>query len=310
MLAATPAGEAFLEELENGNKTVFAPTNEAFASVGYVEDLAEAEDLDLDSLAQVLMYHIVDEEVEESDIGVSPNTTSVETLLMSSSSDEDDDNEEEEGGASNSTETGTEFNFPSNTSVPLVLTRESEESEGFQIFNNGEPIDVTSDAVEVENLQIYTIDTIIPLPSSLEELVEEAGLTQLAGALTEYGVLEVLTGNSTTGGLTIFAPNDAAFESLGAALEELDEDAISLILQNHVINGSVVLSGDVGDIDEDAEILPLAGPAFEFSSNETGTFVTSGEATAQIIGTDYLFDGGVVHVCSTSLASSPSPILG
>jgi hypothetical protein len=34
--------------------------------------------------------------------------------------------------------------------------------------------------------------------------------------------------------------------------------------------------------------------------NDTGIFVMSGDATAQIVQTDVLFNGGVVHVSSNS----------
>jgi hypothetical protein len=35
-------------------------------------------------------------------------------------------------------------------------------------------------------------------------------------------------------------------------------------------------------------------------TNDTGVFIMSGDATAQVVGTDFLFDGGVVHVRVTS----------
>jgi uncharacterized surface protein with fasciclin (FAS1) repeats len=167
------------------------------------------------------------------------------------------------------------------------LTRLSEDEDSFVVYNNNDTISVEG-PTEVENLQVYIIDTVISLPPTLEEVVESAGLTSLAP------LLEGL--NGTEGPITIFAPNNAAFEAIASDLEGLSEEEVTAVLSNHIVNGTV-LSQDIvveGDINDAAT--PLAGPAISVTTNETGTFITSGEASAQVIGTDFLFDGGVVHV--------------
>ena len=286
LLSTTPGGAEFFEELEDGDKTVFAPTNEAFTAGGFPENFtAESSEEAVTGLGEVLLtqlvqYHIVDSDVTDDEIGVTPATTVVDTLVL--------------GGVE-----GSSIRYGDNDSVPLILTRESEDAEGFSIFNNGEPIAVNGEPTEVGNLQIYTIDQVIPLPPSLAELAESAGLTQLATVLTDAGLLEAL--NSSSGGLTIFAPNDAAFDAIASDLEGLDEETVAAVLQNHVVNGTVAFSDDIDDeddtdSDDDDQVTPLAGEAFTFSVNDTGIFVTSGNATAEIVGTDYLFNGGVVHV--------------
>lgn len=280
LLGATAEGQAFFGELEDGDKTVFAPTNEAFTAAGFPEDLSAAEDLNVESLVATLLYHIVDEDItdDDDDIGVAPNVSIVDTLLT---------------GAA-----GDAIQFPNGTSVPLILSRESADSDSFTIIGTASNVTVSSQPTEAANLQIYTIDQIIPLPQSLAEVAEGAGLTQLATVLTDSGLLEVL--NSSNSGLTIFAPNDAAFEAISEALGGLSEEQVAAVLQNHVVNGTVAFSDDVvddiNDDDNDDQISPLAGPAFTFMSNDTGIFVMSGDASAQIVQTDVLFNGGVVHV--------------
>ena len=256
-LAATPAGEEFLGLLEQGNKTVFAPSNEAFEALG--ADALE----DLDLVSELLAYHIVDQDVTELTIGVLPNNTAVETLR------------------------GEAAGFDLNVTLPLILTRPSEDEESFVIYNNNDTIAVEG-PTEVENLQVYVIDSVISLPATLEEVVESSGLTSLAP------LLEGL--NATEGPLTIFAPNDAAFEAIASDLEGLDEEQVTAILSNHIVNGTVFSEDIVVEGESDDELTPLAGPAITVTTNETGTFVTSGDASAQVVGTDLLFDGGVVHV--------------
>jgi uncharacterized surface protein with fasciclin (FAS1) repeats len=231
-LAATPAGEGFLQLLEQGNKTVFAPSNTAFEALG-----AGALD-NITLVSELLAYHIVDEDVTD-------------------------------------------------VTLPLILTRLSDDEDSFVVYNNNNTISVEG-PTEVENLQVYIIDTVISLPPTLEEVVESSGLTSLAP------LLEGL--NGTEGPITIFAPNNAAFEAIASDLEGLSEEQVTAVLSNHIVNGTV-LSQDIvveGDINDAAT--PLAGPAISVTTNETGTFITSGEASAQVIGTDLLFDGGVVHV--------------
>lgn len=284
VLAGTDGGDAFFSQLQEDDRTVFAPTNEAFTSAGFPENFSTAapEDLDVDMLRQVLLYHIVSDDVTDDTIAVSPANTVVDTLL--------------EGGANSPA-----INFGDDQSVPLVLTRESDSADGFSIFNNGEPIAVTGDATEVGNLQLYTIDQLIPLPPSLAELAESAGLTELAGALTSANLLEAL--NGSTGGLTIFAPNDAAFQAIASDIEGLDDATVATVLQNHVVNGTAAFSddidiedGDDNDDDDSDDVTPLAGEPLTFTMMDETIMVNSGDATANIVATDYIFNGGVVHV--------------
>lgn len=234
-------------------------------------------------LSQVLQYHIIEDDITDDDIAVSPAHTVKDTML--------------EGGMDS-----TLIQYGNDDSVPIVLTRESDSAEGFSIFNNGQPINVTGEAVEVGNIQLYTIDQLIPLPPSLAELAESAGLTQLAMALTNAGLLDAL--NSSSGGLTIFAPNDAAFEAIASDIAGLDDATVAAVLSNHVVNGTVATSDDIplegGDDDDDDEnnngVTPLAGEPLTFTQMDGMIMVNTGNATANIVATDYIFNGGVVHV--------------
>jgi len=155
------------------------------------------------------------------------------------------------------------------------------------VYNNNDTIPVEG-PTEVENLQVYIIDTVISLPPTLEQVVESLGLTSLAP------LLEGL--NGTEGPITIFAPNNAALEAIASDLEGLDEEQVTAVLSNHIVNGTIFSDDIIVEGDSDDEVTPLAGPGISVTTNETGTFITSGEASAQVIGTDFLFDGGVVHV--------------
>lgn len=215
LLQGTPDGQAFFDELQDDEKTVFAPTNEAFTSAGFPEDLSSAGDIDVQSLVSTLLYHIADEDItdDDGDIAVSPSRSVVDTLLTGSA--------------------GGNIQFPNGTSVPLILTRESQDSDSFTIIGTSTNVTVSGQATEAANLQIYTIDQIIPLPQSLADVAGAAGLSQFATVVSDQGLLETL--NMSTSGLTIFAPNDAAFQAISEALGGLSDEQVVAVLQNHVV---------------------------------------------------------------------------
>jgi uncharacterized surface protein with fasciclin (FAS1) repeats len=255
-LAGTPEGEEFINTLSQGDKTVFAPSNEAFAALG------EGALDDTTMVSDLLAYHIVDEDVSDDDIGVIPDNSAFDTLRMNN-----------------------------NRSTPLILTRTSGDQDQFVIYNNNDTISVEG-PTEVRNLDVYIIDQVISLPGPLETLVESAGLTSLAPLL---GGLTL-----PSGPLTIFAPINSAFEAIASDLEGLSEEQVNAVLSNHVVNGTVysedIIDDDTDGDDGDDSLTPLAGPVITVMNNSTGVFIMSGNATAQVVGTDFLFDGGVVHV--------------
>jgi uncharacterized surface protein with fasciclin (FAS1) repeats len=259
-LAGTPEGEEFINTLSQGDKTVFAPSNEAFAALG------EGALDNITAVSDLLAYHIVDEDVSDDDIGVIPDNSAFDTLRMNN-----------------------------NMSTPLILTRTSEDQDQFVIYNNNDTISVEG-PTEVQNLDVYVIAQVISLPGPLETLVESAGLTGLAPLL---GGLTL-----PSGPVTIFAPINSAFEAIASDLEGLSEEQVNAVLSNHVVNGTVysenIIDDDTDGDDGDDSLTPLAGPAITVMTNDTGVFIMSGDATAQVVGTDFLFDGGVVHVRVTS----------
>lgn len=200
------------------------------------------------------------------------------------------------GGTTNSTNGSVvALNFPNDYEVPLVLTRESNDSSTFTVFNSEPPVTISSQPIQVENLLIYPFDQIIFLPRSIDQVVQSAGLGQFGLLIDTQDLLPML--NSTNTGLTIFAPDDDAFQALSAEYGEIFGDNITLFMQNHIVNGTIVFSDDIDDdLDDDDRLTPLAGPPITFMVNGTGTFVTSGDATAQVVETDYIFNGGVIHV--------------
>jgi uncharacterized surface protein with fasciclin (FAS1) repeats len=256
-IAETPEGMALLGQLAQGNKTVFAPNDEAFAVVP--EEVSSNTTL----LTQILSYHILNNSYTPEGVQVSPMHTIARTLLQ-----------------------GGEYMLPGNRSAPVVLTRNASDATMFEIVTDSNITAMGPTAAA--NLQVYVIDEVLSLPPDLGTLAGQL-FPSLAGVIQSSGLLEALQGAE---GLTIFAPNDAAIAAIASELPNLNETSVQTILANHVINGTTAYSDRITT----ENYTSAAGSMFEFMSNDTGTYVMSGNSTAMIVQTDIIYNRGVIHV--------------
>jgi uncharacterized surface protein with fasciclin (FAS1) repeats len=256
-LANTTEGMALFTQLSQGNKTVFAPSNEAFSAV------PESVSSNTTLLAQILSYHILNDSYTPSGVQVAPAHSIARTLLR-----------------------GDQYELPGNRSAPLVLTRNSSDSEMVQII---ESANITAmGPVAAANLQVYIIDEVLALPPNLSTIATELA-PSLAGVIQ---MANLLTALENSPGLTIFAPNDAAIAAVVSTIQTLNETTVQTILANHVINGTVAYSDRITA----ENYTSAAGSPFTFMTNDTGTYVMSGDATAMIVATDAIYNKGVIHV--------------
>ena len=166
--------------------------------------------------------------------------------------------------------------------------------------NDPQVIQITS----YSNLAIYVINGILGYPGDINRTYESN--SNLAGFATFAENTDVPiwdTGDNTTKevsvsqvlygvrGLTLFVPsNDAASRDI----PQISSNATQLwaVLRNHIINGTTVYSPSLID----GTHVSAAGEDLHFSSNSTGTFVTSGNTTARIVQPDVLVKNGVFHI--------------
>lgn len=256
-IAETPEGQALLGQLAQGNKTVFAPNDEAFSAVP--EEVSSNTTL----LTQILSYHILNNTYSVEGVATSPMHTIARTLLQ-----------------------GGEYELPGNRSAPAVLSKNASDAETFFIINESN-VTATGPA-QAANLNVYIIDSVLSIPPSLMDLAGTL-FPSLAGVIQSSGLLDAL---NTQPGLTIFAPNDAAIGAIASQLPSLNETSVQTILANHIINGSVAYSDRLTE----GTYVSAAGSEFMFTSNDTGVFVMSGNASARIVQSDIIYNRGVVHV--------------
>ena len=115
-------------------------------------------------------------------------------------------------------------------------------------------------------------------------------MTSLVGALTTAELVETV---DTTPNVTIFAPNNAAFQSIGSALRNISTDDLTSVLNYHVINGTIGYSSTLSN----TTLPTLNGAEVTISVVDGEVFVNS----ARVVTPDVLVANGVVHVIDNVL---------
>ncbi|KAK4053000.1 hypothetical protein OIO90_004124 [Microbotryomycetes sp. JL221] len=254
-----------------GNKTVFAPTDEAFAQLP--ENVTSNQQL----VANTVLYHVF-----YGSYGVS-QLTEMPTIARSALNDT------------------SLVNLPGGQGQVAVLTRGSGNSSNVVV--NELTRNVTSVATApVANLIVHVIPQVLMVPGTITETLTQGNLSALAGALTSAAPQAVPLLESAPG-VTIFAPSNQAFSNVQSLIGQLNQTAIANVLLNHVINGTVVYSPQIED---GAELTSAGGQPLRFMANDTGVFVMSGNSTARIVRPNIPVANGVVHVIDGVLANPQS----
>ena len=114
----------------------------------------------------------------------------------------------------------------------------------------------------------------------------DAGLSAAAGALSESNLIDTVDGAKD---LTIFAPDNAAFQSIGSALTNLTTEELAKIVEYHIVNGTV---GYSSTLTNDTKLTAMNGETLTISATNGSIFVNS----AKVITPDILVANGVLHI--------------
>jgi len=128
-------------------------------------------------------------------------------------------------------------------------------------------------------------------PTVLELVNQNDSLNILDSALTAAGLDSIL---NHTGPITLFAPTDAAFESLSAGLLDTllsnPQQTLLTILRYHVVADSI-LSGDLA---AGTSVATVQGDSISIDTTATGAYVLN--ASAGLVAVDEIARNGVVHL--------------
>jgi len=149
---------------------------------------------------------------------------------------------------------------------------------------------------------IHIINKVLTVPENVSTTAEQAGLSALAGALTKANLVEPLDSMMN---VTVFAPNNEAFQSIGSATAGLTIQELASILEYHVVNSTV---GYSSTLTNGASLTALNGGKLTITIENGNVFVNS----AKVITPNVLVSNGVVHVIDNVLnpnmtSATPSP---
>ncbi|KAJ4469292.1 FAS1 domain-containing protein [Lentinula aciculospora] len=275
-LNQSSAGQALLATvLSGGNYSILAPNNDAFYQTS-----------DSTLLIDTLAYHVLRGSFSSSNSSdlnftsaTSPNHTIGRSMLNDSAY----------------------VNLEGNASQVMAWTSENNEV----IFLNQASKISVSNATRINGtgIVVYVIDGILSIPSSMSSvLANSTNTSSIAGLLNSTMIPSTNGTNDTIGnildgqkGITLFAPSDNAFSAVASSLPVLEGNltAFTTVIQNHIINGSSVYSSEIVN---GVNMTSAAGESLTFTTNSSGTYVTSGSTTAKMISSDIISMNGVVHV--------------
>ncbi|KAI6814232.1 hypothetical protein KC367_g2503 [Hortaea werneckii] len=237
------------------NVTILAPSNDALETL-MNSDAGSM--LDNDQFVQSLLrYHVLQSTVYASDITQTP--VFAPTYLNSS--------------------------MYSNVTGGQVVEARLEDDEVQFVSGLKQVSTVAQPNVNYTNGVVHIIDDVLMIPGNLSSTAQNANLTAFLGAAQNASVASTLLGAED---LTIFAPNNAAFQDIGTLTGNLTMEQLANILSYHVIEGTVAYSSDLSN----TSLTTLQGDDVEITIADGAVMVNN----ATVVNANILFAGGVIHV--------------
>ncbi|WP_299708979.1 fasciclin domain-containing protein [uncultured Tenacibaculum sp.] len=249
----------------DGPFTVFAPTNAAFqALLDSNMDWNSLDDIPVDVLKNVLLFHVISGKVESGDL----SDTYVNTLAVGPNDE------------------------------PLSL--QVEVTGGIEFNGDSKPVENLIN-ISATNGVVHVIDKVMLPPNVVTLALNNAGFSTLVAALTDSrhttDFVSILSGD---GPFTIFAPTNAAFQALldsnasWNSLADIPIATLDAVLKYHVVSGANVqadqlMNGDVTTLGGTITIDLTSGAQINTSSSQTVNILV-GTATNDVQGTN-----GVIH---------------
>lgn len=134
---------------------------------------------------------------------------------------------------------------------------------------------------------IHIVDGTLTIPGNLSSTLTNSNLTALSGAAQQLNLTSTL---SSLRDVTIFAPNNEAFQAVGDALANASMSELTSVLGYHVVNNSVLYSSDI--MNGTTQVPTFIGRNLTLQNINGSLYVNS----AKVVTPDVLFSGGVIQV--------------
>lgn len=238
-----------------GNLTILAPSNDAFASLLAMdsEDANAVKSNDTETIQKLLMYHVL-------------NGTFYSTAFMEGMT-----------AAGPSLLFNDEMYANLNGQNQVVLGR----NDGSVKLYSGMSMvsEVGTADVEYDGGVVHIINNVLTLPASVSKTALYFNLTALAGALMKTDLLETV---DSLPQITVFAPSNEAFAAIGNLLANITDDTLTSVLTYHVVANNTVYN-----FEGPTTLTSVQGGDLQITENDGSWFVNG----AEIMGGN---EGGVV----------------
>lgn len=242
-----------------GSYTVFAPTNDAFNTF---LDGASVNDVDLATLENILLNHVVAGSIQSSQL----STGYVSTLAKRVPS------------ATN------------NLSMYVSTANNGVQLNGVSSVTPGGANIIASNGV------IHVVNAVIGLPTVVTFATADPNFSDLVDALTSEGQPDFVSVLSGAGPFTVFAPTNAAFTALDAELAAIplvpDAALLTEVLEYHVVAGNVLSSS----LTNNQEVTTLQGGTFTVGLTGGAKITDANARISNIVAVDVQAANGVIHV--------------
>lgn len=295
-LVAAVQAAGLVETLSSdGPFTVFAPTNDAFATALDALGLTADELLaDTDTLTEILTYHVVSGAVD-AETAISLDGQTAETVNGAEISI----NVVDGSVVINDATVTTADVMASNGIIHVIDTVLLPPHDAMSDEMSDEMSDDMSEEMSGDMSDDMTSEMSEESMGSIVDVAVEAGsFTTLVAAVQAAGLEETL---ATGGPFTVLAPTDEAFaaalDALGLTAEELlaDTETLTSILTYHVIEGEVPA----------ATVVTLDGQSAETLNGASVDITVDGETVmvddATVVAVDVAADNGIIHVIDSVL---------
>lgn len=270
--------------------TLFAPSNDAFANIvaeGGIFSIEQAA-VDPGLIEQILRYHLFKGVVKAADINEIPQFVPSYLNYSGIVLDGEVSGSNVTGGQVVSVNLDEEGNaivtsgIKSTSQVVVAVSLFSFRQYARTIQTNKPPQDL-----EFENGVIHIIDKLLIIPLSVSATLIAGNFTALAGAATQADLVAPLEDLSD---ITIFAPNNDAFQRLAASNFTATDEELASILKYHVVQGTVGYSTTLAN---NTKLPTLNGEELDITISADGAVFVN---AARVINADILLENGVLHV--------------
>ncbi|KAK0619537.1 FAS1 domain-containing protein [Immersiella caudata] len=242
--------------------TVLAPSNNALSNLP--SSVVNKVSTDPSFLSALLSYHILKGTYYTSNLTSSPsnNPLSIQTLLNST-------------------------RYSNVTGGQRIISTVSPSSGDINLWSGSVfPATLQTANFNFSGGTIHIIDSMLSMPSNLTDTLLNNNLTAAVGALQQSRLAAELDAQKE---ITVFAPNNAAFEQIGNLIGGMTQEDLQRVLEYHVLEGKVLYSGMLGNGEKEGT---MQGGIVEFRE-EAGSVWVNG---ARVVGGNLLVGNGVVHV--------------